>query len=287
MAISDRVNEILFHPLVHLAAGPLTLASILLALVIIIVTHVSSLAVGRGVRRVLRHRGVHDGAGFAMGKIARYILLLIGVMIAITSIGLKLDALLAASAALFVGIGFGLQTIALNFISGIIVLIERPVSKGDFVQIGETSGTVADIGLRATRVVTRDEVTIIVPNSDLVTKQVVNHSVPMTRRRISVEVGVAYGSDVDKVTRALHEVATPRNGVLYDPPAEVRLERFGDSSLDFALLAWIEDPSEDRRVASRLRFAIERAFREHDIVIPFPQREVSVRGAFARPKDDD
>ncbi|MEO6954897.1 MAG: mechanosensitive ion channel domain-containing protein [Polyangia bacterium] len=278
MALSDRVHEILFHPLIHLAAGPLTLASILLALLIIVVSHLVSLAIGRGVRRVLHHRGVHDGAGFAMGKIVRYILLLIGVMIAITSIGLKMNALLAASAALFVGIGFGLQTIAQNFISGVILLIERPVAKGDFVQIGETSGTVSDIGLRATRVVTRDEVTIIVPNSDLVTKEVINHSVPTPRRRLRVEVGVAYGSDVEKVVRALQEVSTPENGVLADPPAEIRLERFSDSSLDFALLAWIEDPSQDMRISSNLRFAIERTFRTYEITIPFPQREVSVRG---------
>ena len=279
MALSARVHEILFHPLVHLAAGPLTLASILVALVIIVIAQLVSLAFGRGVRRLLRHRGVHDGAGFAMGKIVRYIVLLIGVMIAITSIGLKMDALLAASAALFVGIGFGLQTIAQNFISGVIVLIERPVGKGDFVQIGETSGTVADIGLRATRVVTRDEVTIIVPNSELITRQVINHSVPTSRRRIRVEVGVAYGSDVDQVTRALLEAATEANGVLPEPPAEVRLERFGDSSLDFSLLAWIGDPSHDLRIASKLRFAIDRAFRSYAISIPFPQRDLHLRGA--------
>lgn len=281
MTPSERVHEILFHPIVHLAAGPLTLASILVAFFIIVVAQLVSLAFGRGVRRLLRHRGVHDGAGFAMGKIVRYIVLMLGMTVAFTSIGLKLDALLAASAALFVGIGFGLQTIAQNFISGVIVLIERPVGKGDFVQIGETSGTVVDIGLRATQVVTRDEVTIIVPNSELVTRQVVNHSVPTSRRRIRVEVGVAYGSDVDQVTRALLEVATGANGVLVEPAAEVRLERFGASSLDFSLLVWIGDPSQDLRIASRLRFAIESAFRVHAITIPFPQSEVYLRGTRA------
>jgi potassium efflux system protein len=204
----------------------------------------------------------------------RYAVFLIGLVIAVDSIGLKLDALLTASAALLVGIGFGLQSIAQNFISGLILLIERPVGKGDFVQIGDASGVVLDIGLRATLVVTRDEVTIIVPNSQLITGQVMNHSIPTTRKRTLVEVGVAYGTDTALVERVLLEVAHASEHVLKEPAPEVRFESFGDSSLQFGLLFWIADPREDRRVASRLRFAIDHAFRDKKIEIPFPQREV-------------
>lgn len=280
MQILEHLRQIIFFPLVHLAAGPLTLGSLLLALFIIVVARLTAMGAGRGLTRLLEHRGVDDSARFAMAKIARYTILFVGVLIAVTSIGLKLDALLAASAALLVGIGFGLQTIAQNFISGLILLIERPVGKGDFVQIGSASGAVVDIGLRATTVVTRDEVTIIVPNSELITGQVINHSIPTTRRRISVAVGVAYGSDIGAVKRILVEVAGAEKEVLSEPAPEVRFDAFGDSSLGFALLVWIADPSQDMRLASNLRFAIEAAFRAGKIEMPFPQRDLHLRSGF-------
>jgi small-conductance mechanosensitive channel len=277
MYILERLKQIFFSPIVHLPAGPLTLGSIALALLIIFVARIVAALAGRGLTRVLAHRGVDDSARFAMAKIARYLIVLIGIFVAITSIGLRLDALFAASAALLVGIGFGLQTIAQNFISGLILLIERPVGKGDFVQIGTAHGSVVDIGLRATTVVTRDEVTIIVPNSELITGQVVNHSIPTTRRRISIAVGVAYGSDLPLVKRLLLEVAAQEKALLQDPAPEVRLEAFSPSSLDFALLVWIADPSQDLRIASNVRFDIAATFEQHNVEIPLPQRELRLR----------
>ncbi|HEX4462549.1 MAG TPA: mechanosensitive ion channel domain-containing protein [Polyangia bacterium] len=279
MYILDRLKQIFFSPIVHLPAGPITLGSITLALFIIFLARLFAAIAGRGLNRLLAHRGVDDSARFAMAKIARYCILLVGILVAFTSIGLKLDALFAASAALLVGIGFGLQTIAQNFISGIILLIERPVGKGDFVQIGQAHGSVVDIGLRATTVVTRDEVTIIVPNSELITGQVVNHSIPTTRRRIAIGVGVAYGSDLALVKRLLLDIAAHETGLLSEPVPEVRLEAFGASSLDFTLLVWIAEPSQDLRLASNVRFAIEAAFRTHAIEIPFPQQELRLRPA--------
>jgi small-conductance mechanosensitive channel len=285
MYILERLKQIFFSPIVHLPAGPLTLGSITLALFIILLSRLVAVGAGRGLTRLLAHRGVDDSARFAMAKIARYCIVLIGILVAFTSIGLKLDALFAASAALLVGIGFGLQTIAQNFISGLILLIERPVGKGDFVQIGSAHGSVVDIGLRATTVVTRDEVTIIVPNSELITGQVVNHSIPTTRRRIAITVGVAYGSDLELVKRLLLDVAAREKGLLPEPAPEVRLEAFGAYTLDFALLVWIAEPSQDLRVASNVRFAIEASFRQHRVEIPFPQRELRLHGGFAGQDD--
>jgi len=281
MPILERLKQIFFFPLVQLAHGPLTVGTVILAVLIIMAARIAAIIFGRGVSRLLALRGVDDSTRFAIVKIVRYVVVLIGISIAFSSIGFKLDALLAASAALLVGIGFGLQTIAQNFISGLILLVERPVGKGDFVQIGHASGSVVDIGLRATTVVTRDEVTIIVPNSELINGQVVNHSIPTTRRRINVDVGVAYGSDVPLVQKTLLAVAVAEPGVLKDPVPEVRLEAFGTSSLDFSLLVWIANPSQDRIVASNVRFAIEAAFRAHHIEIPIPQREIHVRGTAA------
>lgn len=277
MPTIERIKAIAHTPLAHLAGGPITLASLLAGLLIVILSYVLAAVASRGVTRMLGRREVAHGAKFALAKIARYVTFLLGVLIAVMSLGIRLDALLAASTVVLVGIGFGLQNIAQNFVSGLILLIERPVARGDFVQIGQAYGSVADVGMRATRVVTRDEVTIIVPNSELVTAQVINHSVPTTNLRIAVRVGVGYGSDTAKVKEALLSVARADTALLADPASEVRFDDFGESSLAFTLLVWIANPREDLRTASRLRFAIDAAFRAGGIEIPFPQRDVHIR----------
>jgi potassium efflux system protein len=279
MSTLDSLNDLVHRPLVQLAGGPISLASLLAGLVIVIVSYFLAGVASRTVNRMLTHRDVGPGARFALTKITRYLVSLVGLLVAIMSLGIRLDALLAASTVVLVGIGFGLQNIAQNFVSGLILLVERPVGRGDFVQIGDICGTVTDIGMRATRVVTRDEVTIIVPNSELITAQVINHSVPTPNLRISVQVGVAYGTDTHKTRDVLLAVAASDPELLAEPPAEVRFDDFGDSSLNFSLLVWIAHPREDLRIASRLRFAIDDAFRKADIQIPFPQRDVHIKSA--------
>jgi small-conductance mechanosensitive channel len=272
-----KLKELLHYPIARLATGELTVGSLLTAVVVIVIGRLLAVAAGRGAGRLLAARGLPQGAQFAMAKIMRYLVTLLAVFVAASSIGIRLDAVLAASTVVLVGIGFGLQNIAQNFISGIILLIERPVAKGDFVQIGQAFGSVVDIGLRATRVVTRDEVTIIVPNSQLISEQVVNHSAPSHNLRISIAVGVAYDSDVEQVRQELLAVAASVPEVLRQPAPEVRFQGFGESSLDFALLVWVDDPREDMRVSSAVRFAMAAAFRRASIVIPFPQRDLHIR----------
>jgi potassium efflux system protein len=277
MELWERVRDVLFYPLAHLAGGPVNAFTLLLGVAVIIISRIVALATSSFVQRALEQRGTDSGVRFAMAKIARYLIQMVGVLVAITSMGFKLDAVFAASAVLLVGIGFGLQNIAQNFICGIILLIERPVSQGDFVQVGKAFGSVVDVGLRATHVVTRDEVTIIVPNSELITGQVINHSVPTTRRRIAVEVSAAYGTDPMLVKETLLTVAANEKQLLTDPLPEVRFEAFGESSLQFSLLVWIPVPRTDLRIASDLRFAIDAAFRAAKIEIPFPQRQVHIK----------
>jgi small-conductance mechanosensitive channel len=277
MPTFERLKGIVDEPLLHLAGGPITIASILTGFLIVVASYALAGLVSRAVMRLLARSEVADGARFALGKIARYIVTLIGTLVAVMSVGIRLDALLAASTVLLVGIGFGLQNIAQNFVSGLILLIERPVARGDFVQIGQARGSVMDVGLRATHVVTRDEVTIIVPNSELVTGQVINHSVPTSNLRIAVRVGVAYGSDTARVREVLLAVARGDEGLLKEPAPEVRFDDFGESSLAFSLLVWIASPRDDLRIASRLRFAIDSAFRAAGIQIPFPQRDVHIK----------
>ncbi len=271
------LKEFLDRKLLDLAGAAITPGSLLVGAAFIVAAMVVANVVALSTRRVLGARGTPQGVQFAFAKILRYSILAIGFIAAINAMGFRLDALLAASAVVAVGIGFGLQNIAQNFISGLILLFEQPVRHGDFVRVGGTLGTVDDIGLRATHIVTRDEVTIIVPNSALITAEVVNHSRPTTSLRIRVPVGVAYGTDTSLVKRVLLDVAKGDDGVLTVPAPEVRLEDFADSAMSFALLCWIPNAREDLRTASSLRFAIEKAFREAGITIPFPQREVRLK----------
>ena len=276
-AIPDNVKVFLSYPLVTLSGGTVTPASIAIGIAVFVSTVFLAGFATRSLRRMLQTRGFSSGSQFAVEKIVRYALIALGALMATESMGIRLDALLAASTVLAVGIGFGMQNITQNFISGLILLIEQPVRKGDFVKAGDTVGVIDDIGLRATTIVTRDEVTIIVPNSVLITEQVINHSQPTLKVRIKINVGVAYGSDVTKVRETLLGVTEADTHVLHDPPPEVRFEDFADSALLFSLLVWIPDARLDMRVASDLRFEIEEAFRKENIEIPFPQRDIHVR----------
>jgi small-conductance mechanosensitive channel len=279
----SQLLDFLHRPLLNLAGGPISAASLLSGCAIVFFAYALAGLAGRGVHRVLDRRDIARGARFAIAKIVQYFILLLGITVALTSIGVRLDALLAASTVVLVGLGFGLQNIAQNFVSGLILLFERPVARGDFVRIGDTLGEVGDIGMRATRIVTRDEVTIIVPNSELVTARVINHSVPTPNLRIAVSVGVAYGTDLEKLKAVLLDIAAGEAELLRDPAPEVRFDAFGESSLGFSLLVWIGNPREDLRVASRLRFAMDAAFRSAGIEVPFPQLGLHIRPRPHRP----
>ncbi len=280
MAIVEMPEDLkgfLDHRLVTVGGAPVSVGSLIIGATIVVVAVGVANVLAYSTRRFLRAQGAEQGAQFAFAKIVRYSVIFLGVVIGTNTMGLRLDALLAASAVLAVGIGFGLQNIAQNFVSGLILLIERPVRHGDFIRVGNNYGTVDDIGLRATHIITRDEVTMIIPNSALVTAEVVNHSRPTTNLRIRVDVGVAYGTDTAKVKRVLLEVAKSVPSVLDTPGAEVRLEAFADSAMMFSLLCWIGHAKEDLRISSSLRFAVEAAFRKEGIEIPFPQREIRQR----------
>lgn len=275
----DTLLQYLRTPLIVLSGTPVTTLTLFIAVAIVIVARVAAAIIGRSVERVLEARGLDRGLRHSVGKITRYIVLTIGVFVALGTMGVDTSAMMAGGAVLLVGIGFGLQKLAENFISGLLLLIERPVRKGDFIDVGGVLGTVEDIGLRATRVLSRDGVTVIVPNANLISGTVINHTVPTADRRIWIKLGVAYGTDLDKVVRVLTELALAEPAVHRTPPPEVRHQNFGDSSIELALVAWISEAKDDLAVMSRLRFAIDKAFREHQIEMPFPQRVVHTKVA--------
>jgi len=272
--VLDTILQYLRTPLVVLSGTPVTPLTILTAIAIVVAARIIAAIVGRSLERILEARGLDKGMRFAAKKITRYVIMLIGVFVALGTMGVDMSAVAAGGAVLLVGIGFGLQKLAENFISGLLLLIERPVRKGDFIDVGGLLGTVEDIGLRATHVVSREGVTMIVPNASLVTALVVNHSVPTASRRIQIPIGVAYGTDLDLAVRVLIEVAHAEPMVVSEPLPEVRHQGFGDSSISLALVCWITEARDELIAASKLRFAIDRAFRREKIVIPFPQRDV-------------
>jgi small-conductance mechanosensitive channel len=225
-------------------------------------------------KRVFPRLNLEIGLRYAFLQFLRYFVLAAGAYMALTIVGLPMGMFVGVFALLSVGIGFGLQNIASNFISGLILLIERPVQIGDRIAVGDLSGDVKKISLRTTVVETMDRVSILVPNAQLLENEVTNWSYGDKRVRIHVPVSVAYGSDVDLVTRLLLEVAADERGVLTSPEPIVHFLEFADSSLNFDLICWTPEVAVIPGVKNELNRAIDKAFREHDIEIPFPQRVV-------------
>jgi len=263
----------------------LTLANLFYAFVIIFGMYILS----KYVQWVLRHQvlqafQIAQHTQFILLRFLHFTLIILGIFISLGAIGVSFTSLALIFGGLSIGIGFGLQNIASNIISGFILIFERPVKIGDLVEIMDLDlfGRVSSINLRSTVIVALDEKEIIVPNSQLITEPVHNLTHANNIFRLRVQVGVSYGSDVDLVKQVLLEAAHEHPQVIGAPNPRlpsvtapfVRFVGFGDSSLDFHLLAWIPDCFQRFDVASDLHFAIWHKFKAYDITIPFPQRDV-------------
>ncbi|MCF8304519.1 MAG: mechanosensitive ion channel [Bacteroidales bacterium] len=214
---------------------------------------------------------------FVINKLINYFIIVIAVIIGLESLGVKLTILLASSAALFVGIGLGVQEVFKDIISGFILLFGGTIKIGDVIEFGDLIGEVKEIGFRVSRIMTRNDIVVIIPNNKLTQSNVINWSFGNRLTRFHLSVGVAYGSDVQKVRQILLECARVHPNVSKEIEPFVRFTDFGNSSLDFELLFWSTNIFRIENVLSDLRFEIDRKFREKQVTIPFPQRDVHIR----------
>jgi len=230
-------------------------------------------------RRIAKRAYLDPGLRYTMGRLTQYLIIAVGALLALkVAFDLNLTSIAVLFTALSVGIGFGLQYIAADIASGFILLFERPVRVGDRITIGEDEGDVQSINLRTTVVATNDRISIIVPNSKLVSQRLINWSYGDPRARIAIPVSVAYGSDIELVTKTLLQGAEDVENVLRDPAPKVQFLKFGDWSLDFRLLVWTNRPRLHTQIRSDINYRIEGLFRQEGIEIPFPQTELRLRG---------
>jgi small-conductance mechanosensitive channel len=221
-----------------------------------------------------------QGARDALVTIVGYVMFIVALLAGMSAAGFDFGNIAIIAGALSVGIGFGLQNIVNNFVSGLIILFERPIRKGDWIVVGGTEGVVKDIQIRSTRIETFDRADVIVPNSELISNQVTNWVLSSSSGRAIIPVGVAYGTDTEKVRDILMSVAEENEDVAktrYVPEPRVLFREFGDSSLNFELRVFLHNVDSRLSVISDLNFAIDKAFREQGIEIPFPQRDLHVK----------
>lgn len=280
----NGLQQMLDYPLIkfgHTEFTPLSLAKIMIWLLLVLV--LQYFLRGLVAQRILKRTRLDAPLQYAISRFVGYVFVLIGFYIALQVNGVDLSSLAVIAGAVGVGLGFGLQNVIHNFVSGLIILAERPIAIGHRVEVGEVAGQVSRISLRSTTVITNDNISIIVPNSDFISNKVTNWSYGDPRVRIRLPVGVAYGTDIEKFQTVLLKVAAAHPKVLREPAPEVFFSGFGDSSLNFELAVWTaEMTAKPRRFRSELYYAIEKALRENQIEIPFPQRDLHLRsGSFA------
>jgi small-conductance mechanosensitive channel len=238
--------------------------------------------------RFLANSGLDRSLQYAISQIIANVVLVIGVFIVLENTGIHLGALTVFAGAVGVGVGFGLQNIASNFISGLVILAERPITIGDRVEVAGIAGQVQQIRARSTVIMTNDNIAMIVPNTKFIDSPVTNWTYGDPRVRFRVPVGVAYGSDVNKVREALITAAREHPAALSDPPPNAFLDKFGASSIDFELVVWSREMSyRPRRFKSDLNYLIEKHLRAAGIEIPNPQRDLHIRSGVLRVENVD
>ena len=275
--IISYLNESFTNKTIPIGTSPVSLLEIFQVLGLVLLVTVGARIISNVLkRRILLETGINRGVQEAIAIILRYSLIFIGCIVVLQASGIDLSSLTLLASALGVGAGLGLQNIVKDVGSGLVLVFERPVQVGEFVQIGDQTGTVERIGARSAEIRTLDQVSIIVPNSQFLENEVVNWSHRNPISRIRIPIGVAYKSDPEQVREILLRTGKAHPDVLATPPANVLFRSFGDSALQFDLLVWVSQPSKQFIITSDLLFMLSKALKEAHIEIPFPQRDVHV-----------
>lgn len=263
-------------------ASPVTLVHVLaVAGLIWVALALSSFFESRLAVPLLARTRVESGLAFTIGRVAHYLVAILILVEGAQVVSLDLGALGWMFSFLTIGIGFGLQNVTSNFVSGLIVVFERPVKPGDFVTVGEFVGIVREIRLRSTTIVTMDNVKIIVPNSEFISKNVINRSFRDERVRLHLPVRLTYGAEPEVVREALLAAAAGHARVLPTPGPSVWLAEFGADALQFELLVWIEEPEDAAPIRSELNYAIYRECRARGLEMPHAQHDLYIKGPVA------
>ena len=278
------VKNLFQYQLFSVNQTSVTLSSLMVFLLVMLGIFLLNVALRRLLaNRLLQHVNFPDGTKYTMTRIAQYLLWVFGAIIAFQLIGIDLSGLAVIFGFLSVGIGFGLQNLTSNFISGIILLFEQHIKVGDRVTVANTEGDVVEINIRSTTIRSLNNIAIVVPNSEFISSTVINWSHGDPKTRLEIDVGVSYSSDLDAVISSLLEAAREHSHVLSNPEPKAWLLEFGDSAWNMRLLAWVKDPQGRRQVHSDINCAIVKKFRANGVEIPFPQRDLHVRSPVPLP----
>ncbi|MEQ9302257.1 MAG: mechanosensitive ion channel [Cyclobacteriaceae bacterium] len=275
----DEAGAIFSSPLFNFGEGTISLGTIVYFIFSFwLLFFISSRARRLLTDRILANANIELGLRSTIGSATRLVIIVIGSIVIIQSAGIDLSALSLLAGALGVGIGFGLQNITDNSISGLIILFEKPIKVGDRIEVGDVNGDVLSISVRATTILTNDNISIIVPNSEFISKQVINWSHNDRNIRFRIPVGVSYNEDPEKIKAILLSVADDNPNVLKNPSPQVIFDEYGDSSLNFMLAVWTSTHiARPRILKSDLYFEIFKRFKTAGVEIPFPQRDIHIR----------
>ena len=275
MIVTQIINDFLSKS-IQLGSYVLSMERALAVLLTLILGHVTFMLFKWALRRALKLKHIEEGRRFLIVRLMRTLIYVITFFIVIEVLGFNLTVIWAGSAALLVGVGIGLQGFFNDVISGFVLLFEGGVRVGDELEIDGDLVKVKGIALRATRVETVDGDLVVMPNSKIAGNSVMNFSQGLTSTRISVSVGVAYGSDVELVRQLLLEAMTAQPQIVKSPSPQVIFSEFGDSALNFEVRGWVHSPWNRMIIKSDIRFRIDKVFRTNKIKIPFPQRELYI-----------
>lgn len=275
----QKIAEALRSPLFTMGDAAFTLWMLIyLILASVLLFFVSSAVKKIIIQRVLSKSRIELGVRVAVGSIVKYTLLVVGFIVIFQTAGINLSSITILFGALGIGIGFGLQNVTNNFVSGLIILFERPIKVGDRIEVANIAGDVVDISMRATTIVTNDNISIIVPNSQFISETVINWSHTDRNVRFNFPVGVSYKEDPETVRKILLEIASDNPGVLKNPKPDVLFSEYADSAMIFNLRVWTREYINRPGVLkSQLYYEVARRFREQGIEIPFPQRDVHIK----------